>query len=276
MEAVAASVLLVLAKGAAAWVTGSLALLSAALDSALDAFVSGATYLVVRRSAAPPDADHAFGHGKFEDLAALGQGLLLAGGAVGLVLAAVRRLAAGDVPRDNGVGVAVLAASMVVGVAVARRLAAVAAETGSPAVAADSLHYRTDLWTSGVALAALLVVRYTGWWPADPLAAIGVAAWILRTAVLLVAQAVGDLSDRGLPREELRHIEATVASFAPRVQGMHDLRTRRGGGQRFISLHLEIPRATSFEDAHALMVEVLRALERDLPRSKVFVHGDPV
>lgn len=276
MEAVAASALLVLLKGAAAWATGSLALAAAALDSAVDAFVSGASFLVLRRSAAPPDADHPFGHGKFENLAALGQGLLLAGGAVALVAAAARRLVAGDAPRESGLGIAVLVVSIVVGLAVARRLAATAARTDSPALRADSLHYRTDLWTNGVALAALLVVDWTGWRGADPLAAIVVAGWVFRAAVLLLVEAAGDLSDRGLPREELARIEEIAAAFAPRVVGLHDLRTRRSGGQRFISFHLEIPRETSFEDAHALMVEVLRAVEKELPRSKVFVHGDPV
>jgi ferrous-iron efflux pump FieF len=86
---------------------------------------------------------------------------------------------------------------------------------------------------------------------------------------------VGDLSDRGLPPQELDRIRSVVATF-PEVVGMHDLRTRRSGGQRFIELHLEIPISTSFEDAHALMVRVLRAIEAELPRSKVFVHGDPV
>lgn len=276
MEAVAASALLVLLKGGAAWLTGSLALLSAALDSAVDAIVSGANYLVLRRSAAPPDAEHAYGHGKFENLAALAQGLLLAAGAASLMVAAVRRLMAHEATRDSGLGMAALVVSMLVGLAVARRLAATARRTGSPALAADSVHYGTDLWTNGAALAALLVVRFTGWWPADPLAALVVGGWVLRTAALLIAGAVGDLSDRGLPAAELAAIERVVAGFSPRVVGLHDLRTRKSGGQRFISFHLEIPRDTSFEDAHDLMVEVLRAVESELPHSKVFVHGDPV
>jgi cation diffusion facilitator family transporter len=276
MGAVAASAFLVVLKGAGAWFTGSLVLGSAALDSAVDAFVSAASYLVLRRSAAPPDADHAFGHGKFENLAALGQGLLLAGGAVAVVVASVHRLFTSQTVRESGIGIAVLVVSLIVGVAVARSLARIAGRLGSPALQADSLHYRTDQWTNGAALAALLVVRLTGWQAADPLMAIAVAAWVFRTAVHLAGEAAGDLSDRGLPPEDLARIEAVVAAFRPRITGFHDLRTRRSGGQRFISFHLEIPRQSSFEDAHALTVEVLRAVERELPRSHVFVHGDPV
>jgi ferrous-iron efflux pump FieF len=276
LVAVAAAGFLVALKGTGAWLTGSLALGSAALDSLIDLFVSAANFLVLRRSVRPPDADHAYGHGKFENLAALGQGLFLVAAAGVLVWSGVRRLIEGGAPRQTGWGAAVLAVSLLVSLGVAHTLARAAERSGSPALKADSLHYATDLWVNGAALGALLVVRWTGWLPADPLVALAVAAYVLRTGASLALEAMGDLSDRGLPEPELRRIEAVVASFAPRVVGMHDLKTRRSGGQRLIELHLEIPRATSFEDAHALTVEVLHAVERELPRSKVFVHGDPV
>ena len=105
LAAVAVAAFLMILKAAAAWTTGSLALGSAALDSAVDAFVSMANYLVLRRSIAPPDEDHAYGHGKFESLAALGQGLFLAGGAATLVVEGVRRFASRQVPKDSGLGI---------------------------------------------------------------------------------------------------------------------------------------------------------------------------
>jgi ferrous-iron efflux pump FieF len=276
LVAVAAAGFLVALKATGAWLTGSLALGSAALDSLIDLFVSGANFLVLRRSALPPDAEHAYGHGKFENLAALGQGLFLVAAAAGLVWSGVRRLVDGGEPRETDWGIAVLAVSLVISLGVARILARAAERSGSPALKADSLHYASDLWVNGAALGALAVVRWTGWSPADPLVALAVAAYVFRAGSSLALEAMGDLSDRGLPEAELLRIRAVVASFAPRVAGLHDLKTRRSGGQRFIELHLEIPRATSFEDAHALTVEVLRAVERELPRSKVFIHGDPV
>lgn len=276
LVAVAAAAFLVALKAAGAWLTGSLALVSAALDSAIDLFVSGANFLVLRRSARPPDEDHAYGHGKFENLAALGQGIFLVGAAASLVVSGVRRLIEGGEPRETGWGLAVLAISMVVSVGVARLLAWAAERSGSPALKADSLHYATDLWVNGAALAALLVVRFTGWSQADPVVALAVAAYVFYTGASLALEAMGDLSDRGLPAEDLARIRETVAAFAPEVLGLHDLKTRRSGGQRFVELHLEISRATSFEEAHALTVRVLRAIERELPRSKVFVHSDPV
>lgn len=273
--AVGAAAFLVVLKAAGAVATGSLALGSAALDSLIDLFISGANYLVLYRSAAPPDAEHAYGHGKFENLAALFQGVFLLAAGGSLVWAGVNRLIDRSVPQETGWGIAVLAISIVTSLFVSRILTRAAEKTDSPALKADSLHYATDLWVNGAALGALLVIRWTGWSPADPLVALGVAALVFRAGGSLTLEALGDLSDRGLPPAELDRIRSVVAAF-PEVAGMHDLRTRRSGGQRFIELHLEIPRATSFEDAHALMVRVLRAIEAELPRSKVFVHGDPV
>lgn len=274
--AVAAAGLLALVKALGAWLTGSLALVSAALDSVVDLVLSAANYVVVHESAKPPDEDHAWGHGKFENLASLVQGLILAGAGVGLVAAAVDRLLHGGAPERTGTGVAILALSLAVGLWVSRYLSRAAAEIDSPALEADSAHYRTDLWVNGGALLALLVVRWTGWWPADPLVAILVAAGVFRTAWRLILDAARVLTDRALPQEETQVIRRVVASFAPEVVGFHDLRTRRSGPHRFIELHLEIPRETSFQRAHDLIVRVMRTIERELPRSKVTIHGDPV
>lgn len=274
--AVAAAAFLVALKGTAAWTTGSLALGSAALDSLIDVFISGANFLVLRRSALPPDEDHAYGHGKFENLAAFAQGLFLVVAAAGLVWTGVRQLIAGGAPEETGWGIVVLAVSLVVSFAVARILERAAVRSGSPALRADSLHYAADLWVNGAALLALLMVRFTGWAAADALVALVVATYVFKTGASLALEAAGDLSDRGLPEEELRRIASIVSGFAPEVAGMHDLKTRRSGGQRFIEFHLEIPSATSFQEAHDLTVKVLRAVEGEMPRSKVFVHGDPV
>ncbi|HVT59393.1 MAG TPA: cation diffusion facilitator family transporter [Thermoanaerobaculia bacterium] len=274
--AVAASAFLVVLKTVGALATNSLALGAAALDSLIDCFVYSTSFLLRRRSAAPPDSDHAFGHGKFENLAMLGQGLFLIVAAGGLVVAGVGRLRSGEVPRETTLGVTLLSASLLVNLFVIPRLQRAAERSGSPSLKADSLHFRTDLWVNGSALAALLVVALTGWAPADPLVALAVASLVFRSASVLVLEALGDLSDRGLPPPLLRRIEVVVASFAPEVVGMHDLQTRKSGSENFISLHLEIPRDTSFVAAHEITVRVLHAVEEAVPRSKVFVHGDPV
>jgi ferrous-iron efflux pump FieF len=276
LAAVAAAAFLLLLKGVAAWLTSSLALGAAALDSAVDVFVSSASYFVVRRSAAPPDADHAYGHGRFETLAALAQGLLLLGAAGGLIVAGIRRLVSHRLPQAIELGVAVLVASMLASWLVSWLLGRAASGSGSPALRADSIHYRADLWVNAGALLALLIVRWAHWPAADPLLALAVSVVVLRAGGQLVIDSVADLSDRGLPPQELRRIEAIVASFTPEVIGLHDLRTRRSGSRRLIELHLEIPRTVSFEEAHARGARIRRAIEDELPRSRVMVHTDPV
>lgn len=276
LAAVATAGFLVLLKGVAAWLTNSLALGAAALDSAVDVFVSSASYFVVRRSAAPPDADHAYGHGRFETLAALGQGLLLVAAAGGLIVAGVQRLMSRQLPRAIGLGVAILAVAMIASWLVSWNLGRAAAGSGSPALRADSIHYRADLWVNAGALLALLVVRWAHWPAADPLLGLLVSGVVLRAGALLVMDCVADLSDRGLPPQELRRIEEIVATFAPEVIGLHDLRTRRSGSRRLIELHLEIPRTVTFEEAHARGARIRRAIESELPRSRVLVHTDPV
>jgi ferrous-iron efflux pump FieF len=274
--AVAVAGFLVVLKGVAAWLTGSLALGGAALDSAVDVFISAASYFVLRRSAEPPDADHAYGHGRFETLAVLGQGLLLVGAAVALVATGVHRLVVRHQLRDTGLGIAVLAVAIAASALVSWHLGRAAARIDSPALRADSIHYRADLWVNAGAFAALLIVRWARWPPADPLMAFAVSIAVLRAGAILVADSLGDLSDRGLPEAELLRIESVVAAFVPEVSGMHGLRTRRSGNRRLIELHLEIPRDVSFEEAHARGSRVRRAIEAQLPRSRVLVHNDPV
>jgi cation diffusion facilitator family transporter len=276
LVAVATAGFLVVLKGVAAWLTGSLALGAAALDSAVDAFISAASFFVLRRSAEPPDAEHAYGHGRFESLAVLGQGLLLLAAAGALVATGIERLVEPRSPRALGLGLTVLGIAMAASWLVGRHLGRAAASLDSPALRADSIHYRADLWVNAGAFAALLVVRWAAWPAADPLLALAVSAAVLRAGFGLVADAVGDLSDRGLPEPELQRIAAIVASFAPEVAGMHGLRTRRSGSRRLVEVHLEIPADVTFEEAHARGARVRRAIERELPRSRVQVHNDPV
>lgn len=273
---IVATAFLVVLKTGGAWATGSLALGSAALDSLIDCLIYTASWLARRRGAAPPDWNHAFGHGKFEDLAMLGQGLFLLGAAASLVWVASHRLLSHEAPHQTLLGLTVLAVSLLVGLAVTPRLERAARQTGSPALEADSRHFRTDVWVNAAALAALAVVRWTGWAPIDPLVALLVAGYLAWSGGRLALEALGVLSDRALPAADLQRIAAVVESFMPEVMGFHSLQTRRGGGRAFISLHLEIPRATSFVGAHELTVRVLRAIEKEIPRSDVFVHGDPV
>jgi len=157
-----------------------------------------------------------------------------------------------------------------------RKLRRAAQETDSPALSSDALHYVTDIYISAGVLVALLLTALTNWKLADPLISLGIALYILKSAVGLAHESINVLMDRRLPVEVDDKVAEIVARYKNEgVQGFHDLCTRRSGSQRFIDLHLEVDRNKRFEEAHDLTVKVLRAIEAEIPRSKVHVHTDP-
>ncbi|HEY0171769.1 MAG TPA: cation diffusion facilitator family transporter [Pyrinomonadaceae bacterium] len=273
---IAAAALLITLKTATGYLTGSISVWASLLDSAMDIFASAINYFALRAAARPPDEDHRYGHGKAESLAGLFQSFVIGASGCFLMFEAVRRLVTPRPTAQEWLGVGTMAVAMAVSFALVRRLKNVARRTDSPALAADAVHYATDVYTNGAALVALLAVAVTGWTPADPLISILISGFILKSAVDVARESVNVLMDRRLPRA----IDAKVATVVERfraegVVGFHDLRTRRSGSHKFIDLHLEVEADQSLQQAHDLSVRVLRAIEADIPRSRVQIHTDP-
>jgi ferrous-iron efflux pump FieF len=273
---VAAAALLIALKTLTGVMTGSISVWASLLDSAMDIFASAINYYAVRAASAPPDEDHRYGHGKAESLAGLFQSFVI--GVSGLVLLweAVRRIITPHPTASEWLGVGTMAVACAVSYALVARLRHVARKTDSPALTADAVHYATDVYTNGAALFALLFVALTGWTLADPLISILISAFILRSAVDVAREAVNVLMDRRLPRE----VDAKVARVVERfrsdgVIGFHDLRTRRSGSHKFIDLHLEVEADQTLQQAHDLTVRVIRAIQHEIPRSRVQIHTDP-
>jgi ferrous-iron efflux pump FieF len=242
----------------------------------MDIFASVINYFALRAAARPPDEDHRYGHGKAESLAGLFQSFVISASGVLLLIEAIRRLV-NEHPTDaEWLGVGTMAVACAVSVALVTRLRSVARKTDSPALTADAVHYATDVYTNGAALVALLLVALTGWTPADPLISILISGFILYSAFDVARESVNVLMDRRLPREIDAKVAAVVGRFrAEGVVGFHDLRTRRSGSHKFIDLHLEVDPAQTLPQAHDLSVRVLRAIEADIPRSRVQIHTDP-
>jgi len=273
---VAAAALLIALKTLTGVLTGSISVWASLLDSAMDIFASAINYYAVRAASAPPDEDHRYGHGKAESLAGLFQSFVI--GVSGLVLLweAVRRIITPHPTASEWLGVGTMAFACVVSYALVARLRHVARQTDSPALKADAVHYATDVYTNGAALFALLVVALTGWTLADPLISILISAFILRSAVDVAREAVNVLMDRRLPRSIDAKVAAVVERFrAEGVLGFHDLRTRRSGSHKFIDLHLEVEADQTLQQAHDLTVRVIRAIQHEIPRSRVQIHTDP-
>jgi ferrous-iron efflux pump FieF len=266
--------LLIGAKVAAYLLTGSVALLSSLLDSLLDAGASLVNLYAIRQSLTPADREHRFGHGKAEPLAALGQTAFIAGSAAFLAFQAVGRLIA-PVPVQHGeIGIAVMVFSIVATLLLVTYQRRVIRRTGSFAVRADSLHYVGDLFVNASVIVALLLSAWWGWHIADPLFAIGIAAYILYTAWQIFRGALDMLMDRELA-DEVRGRIRKIALNHPRVMSVHDLRTRAAGRSIFMQMHLEMDPEMLLREAHEVADAVELAIMAEFPGAEVIIHEDP-
>jgi ferrous-iron efflux pump FieF len=264
---------LVLAKAIAWWLSGSVSLLAGLTDSLLDSAASLVNLVAVHFALQPADEDHRYGHGKAEALAGLGQSLFIGISAVLVGIQGVQRLLAPQPLAAEGLGIAVMLLSLALTVALLLFQRHVVRETGSTAIHADSLHYRSDILLNGSILLALLLASL-GWQQGDALFAVGIAGYILWSAVSILREAVAVLMDQELAPEISTRMHLLACSV-PGVLGAHDLRTRISGTRWFVQLHLELPGEISLSQAHAHCVAVEAAIRSEFPRAEVLVHADP-
>ncbi|KJR36913.1 divalent metal cation transporter FieF [Vibrio navarrensis] len=265
--------LLLLVKIAAWWVTGSVSLLASLIDSMLDIAASVVNLLVVRYALQPADEEHTFGHGKAESLAALAQAMFISGSAVFLILNGVDRFFRPHLLNSPEYGVYVSLFAMVVTLGLVTFQKHVVKATGSQAIAADSLHYQSDLFMNAAIMLAL-GLSYFGVGQADAVFAVGIGLFILYSAFKMVSEAVQTLLDRKLPDEELEQINCACLTVE-HVLGVHQLRTRMSGPTRFIQLHLELDDHLPLIKAHQIADEVEAKLLELFPASDVLIHQDP-
>lgn len=271
---VSVALVLIVAKCYAWWQTDSVAILASLVDSLMDAGASLLNLFAVRYALAPADASHRWGHGKAEAIAGLGQGLFIIASGLFLVSEAIQRLLNPEPLSAFPVGVAVMVITIVLTAGLVAVQSYVIRRTRSTAIRADSLHYRTDLLTNAAVLAALLLAQF-GWPGVDPLFALAVAAYTLKAAWDIIADAISELLDQELPETQREEI-IRVASAHPKVLGVHDLRTRSAGRVDFIELHLELDDHMPLTVAHEVSDDVEEAIMTAMPQADVMIHLDPV
>ncbi len=271
---ISVAITLIAAKLMAWGLSGSVSLLATLIDSTLDALASLINLLAVRHALSPADKEHRFGHGKAEALAGLAQAAFITGSAGFLLLAAGRRMLHPEPLLAYTTGMWVMAFSIVLTLLLLRFQKHVIAKTGSTAIKADALHYRTDILVNASVIIALwLSVR--GWAGFDALFAIGIAFYILWSAAEIVRQAFDHLMDRELPDEDRENI-MEIAKDHRDVHGLHDLRSRRSGTATFIQLHLELDDDLRLLAAHRISDEVEQAIGKAYPGAEVIIHIDPI
>ncbi len=273
---IASNALLIALKLAAGAITGSVALLTEAMHSSIDLIASFVAYFSVREADKPADAEHPYGHDKIENLAAAIEAMLILVGSGVIIYAAVRSLANGPEVHSLGIGIAVIAFSIVANVVVSSVVARRGRETDSPALEGDAAHLRTDAATSTGVLVGLVVVQLTGATWLDPVIALIVAVAIVYAGVRLLARASRVLVDEALPPEELDAVREAIADFGPRgVCGYHKLRARRAGSRRYVDLHVQFQSGTTLEDAHATAHALQDAIRERLRGADVLIHLEP-
>lgn len=254
----------------------SVSIIAEAIHSGLDLLAAIIAYLSVKEADKPADREHPYGHAKIENLSGSIEALLIFAASAWIVAEAIGRLRAGmGMESGAALGMAVMALSAGVNWVVSARLLQTARATESIALEADALHLRTDVWTSLGVFTGLGLISLTGIEALDPLVAIAVALFILRTAYRLTRDSLLPLLDISLPAHEQQQIDEVLSGYRHRYVEVHMLRTRKAGGERHIDLHLVLPKTATISEAHALCDEIEDALAGRLPNSRVLIHVEP-
>lgn len=263
-------------KALAYLLTGSVALLSDALESTVNVAAALLALLAIRFAQRPPDETHPFGHSKAEYLSAVLEGVLVVLAALLIAKESLPRLLHPRPLGDLGPGLLVsLLASLINGL-LAWHLLRQGERLRSPALTADGYHVLSDVLTSLGVLAGVSLAWATGLWVLDPLLALLVAGNILLMGFRLVRQSVGGLMDEGLSPEEVGRIRRTIAeAVGGRALEVHDLKTRKAGNRSFLEFHLVVPGSMTVEEAHRLCDELERALAESFPGLAVTIHVEP-
>ena len=273
----AVALALVLAKLWAFGQTGSLAIAATLADSAMDLMMSLGALAAIAYAAKPADEDHQFGHTSAEDLAALGQSLIILISSGVIAFAAGLRLWHGDpaLPRNEASGIAIIVFSIILTLGLVVWQQRVAARTDNPVVKADSLHYLGDLIPNVGAIVALWASSALGLAQVDSVVALG-AALLLAVGALRIGKGAFDaLMDRQADPDMIAGIAGIARDFEG-VHGFHDLKTRRAGSRVFVNLHIELDGDQSLHQAHAIGAALRRAIIHAYPRTDVMIHKDPV
>ncbi|MFC1942150.1 cation diffusion facilitator family transporter [Chloroflexota bacterium] len=269
-------IVLILLKVVAGAITGSLSILAQAADSFFDLFAVVVTFLAIRIATRPADEQHPFGHGKAENIAATVQAILIFLAGSSIIFAAVLRIQTGTTLELTETGMGVMLVSIIASILLSRHLLRVAKSTDSLAMQANARNIAADVYSAAAVLAGLLLVRFTGLSIIDPILAILVALFIFKVGYDVLRNSFGGLVDVKLPETEENTVKLAITEhFGEEVVNFHKLRTRKAGSQRYIDLHLIMPKDTSLEEAHRLCDHLEEDMENKLSRTDVTIHVEP-
>ena len=273
---IGAAVLTITLKSGAYLLTGSVGLLSDAIESLVNLAGAVMALVMLTIAARPADEEHVYGHSKAEYFSSVTEGILILGAAIGIIATAVQRLINPKEIEQIGLGLVVSVAASVINLVVSRILLKAGKERHSISLEADAHHLMTDVWTSVGVIGGVAVAGFTGWKTLDPIVAIIVALNIVWTGFQLVRRSVSGLMDEALPQQKRDLIESVMAKYRQKGVGFHALRTRQAAARGFISVHVLVPGDMTVHDAH----HIVEDFEKDLRSAlggvvTVFTHLEP-
>jgi cation diffusion facilitator family transporter len=273
---IAAAIATIALKCAAYFLTGSVGLLSDAIDSFVN-LIGGVMLLAMLTVAArPADEDHSYGHSKAEYFSSGVEGALILIAAVGIWAVAVDGLIHPKQLDEIGLGLAVSTIASLVNLGVGFLLLRVGRKTGSIALEANARHLMTDVWSSAAVLVGVGAVAITGWQRLDPVVALAVGANITWTGLGIVRRSVSGLMDTALPHSERVLIQDVLRTYEKDGLQFHALRTRDAGARKFVSMHVLVPGDWTVKRGHKLLERIERKIHKVLPHVIVFTHLEPL
>jgi cation diffusion facilitator family transporter len=261
----------------AAWqLTGSVGLLSDAIESSVNLAGALMAFAMLSIAAMPADQNHVHGHGKAEYFSSGFEGFLILLAAVGIAYAAITRLLAPRPLEAIGIGLAVSVVAAGVNFATARTLMVAARNARSIALEADAQHLMTDVWTSAGVVIGVMLVWMTGWLWLDPAVALAVAVNVVWTGWKLMQRSTAGLMDASMPSDDVKRIEQVLDSFRAQGLDFHALRTRVAGTRSFITFHILVPGRWTVQKAHDWSERIESDLRRIVPQAHVITHIEPI
>ncbi len=254
---------------------GAVSLISEAAHSAIDLVAAIIAFYAVKKAVEPPDKEHAYGHGKFENLSSAVEAILIVFAAIWIVYEAVHKLTALTEPEYLEYGIIIMGISIVVNYFVSKRLMYVARLTHSQALEADGLHLQADIWTSVGVLIGLVAIKLTGWLWLDPVIAIIVATIIFKAGYDMTVASARELTDMSLPQEDEK-ILSDIFQAQVEIRGFHQLRTRRSGAYRMLDVHILLDRDMPLYKVHEICDQLENKIKESLgTMCDVTIHAEP-
>ena len=275
--AIAAALTTIALKAGAYFLTGSVGLLSDAIESVVNLLAAIMALTMLTIAARPPDDDHAFGHGKAEYFSSNVEGVLILVAAGGIAFTAIERIINPQEIEQIGIGVTISVIASLVNLVVAKILLDAGKKHASITLEADGHHLMTDVWTSGGIVLGIILVAVTGWQILDPIIALAVSVNIVYTGIQLIRRSVAGLMDASLLPEEMEAVENVLDKYRQEHEiNFHALRTRQAGARHFITVHVLVPGEWTVHDAHHIAEDIEADIRAVVQNSVAFTHLEPI